>query len=228
VLCVSRHTRSCVAGWTSIAPERFLLVPDTVADVFAPGDGSGLRTASGLDGERVRLTVGRIDARERYKGHDCVIAAIPDLVAQGHDVVCAVIGYGDDRPRLEAFAQKAGIGGRVRLLGGVSPQTLPKRTAWRVCSWCRRPAKASGWPSWKRWRAAQPRGPDGAGARDALADGELGTAVSEHDLPAALARLLAMPRPDREALSLAVRARFDREPFRAQLVIAFDRLWRPA
>ena len=40
-------------------------------------------------------------------------------------------------------------------------------------------------------------GLDVAGARDALADGELGTAVSdEDDLPAAIARLLATPKPD--------------------------------
>ena len=71
-------------------------------------------------------------------------------------------------------------------------------------------------------------GLDTAGARDGLADGELGTAVAEADLPQAIARLLAMPRPDPEALSRAVRARFGRPVFRAQLAMAFDRLWQPA
>ncbi len=83
VLCVSRYTRACVVGWAAIAPERVVVVPDTVADGFTPGDGRELRAALGLDGKRVLLTVGRMDARERYKGHDRVIAAIPDLVAAG-------------------------------------------------------------------------------------------------------------------------------------------------
>jgi hypothetical protein len=38
------------------------------------------------------VTVGRMDSRERYKGHDHVIAAMPHLVATGHDVVYLVIG----------------------------------------------------------------------------------------------------------------------------------------
>src|ERR1700739_1838407 len=38
VLCVSRHTRAAVAGWAAIAPERILVVPDTVGDQFAPGE----------------------------------------------------------------------------------------------------------------------------------------------------------------------------------------------
>ena len=83
MLCVSRYTRAAVVGWAAIAPERVVVVPNTVAEGFTPGDGSALRAALGLDGKRVLLTVGRMDSRERYKGHDRVIAAIPALVAAG-------------------------------------------------------------------------------------------------------------------------------------------------
>ncbi len=83
VLCVSRHTRACVAGWAAIAPERIVVVPDTFGDKFAPGDGSGLRAALGLEGKRVLLTVGRLDPRERYKGHDRVIEAMPAVRRSG-------------------------------------------------------------------------------------------------------------------------------------------------
>jgi hypothetical protein len=37
-----------------------------------------------------------------------------------------------------------------------------------------------------------------------------------------------MPKPDPDALSRAVHARFGREPFRAQVGRAFDRLLQPA
>ena len=68
-----------------------------------------------------------------------------------------------------------------------------------------------------------------AGARDALADGALGTLVAEDDdLAAAIARCLAAPRPDPDALSRAVGNRFGAEAFRAQVAAASDRLLQPA
>ena len=45
VLCVSRHTRAAVLSWAAIAPERVLVVPNTVREAFTPGDGSTLRAA---------------------------------------------------------------------------------------------------------------------------------------------------------------------------------------
>ena len=51
--------------------------------------------------------------------------------------------------------------------------------------------------------------------------------AEEDDLPAAIARLLAEPKPDPVALSQAVRARFGREVFLAQVGMAFDRLFEP-
>jgi phosphatidyl-myo-inositol dimannoside synthase len=124
ILCVSRHTRACVAGWAAIAPERVLVLPNTIADAFAPGDGSGLRAALGLSGKHMLLTVGRIDSRERYKGHDRVIAALFEIVARGHDVAYVIIGDGDDRSRLEELARKAGVAERVYFLGAVSQECL--------------------------------------------------------------------------------------------------------
>ena len=97
VLCVSRYTRARVLSWAAIEPERVLVLPNTVGEAFTPGDGSSLRATLGLEGKRVLLTVGRMDARERYKGHDRVIEALPQLVAAGHDVIYVVLGDGDDR-----------------------------------------------------------------------------------------------------------------------------------
>ena len=56
---------------------------------------------------------------------------------------------------------------------------------------------------------------DLAGARDALADGALGIAVSEDELPRAIGNCLAAPKPDPAALSAAVHARFGRTAFAA-------------
>src|SRR4029077_10725949 len=94
---------------------------NTVREVFTPADGSA-RRAAWLEGKRVLLTVGRMDSRECYKGHDRVIAAIPDLVAKGHDICYVVVGEGDDRARIEALARDAAVSDRVRFLGA---QGLP-------------------------------------------------------------------------------------------------------
>ena len=67
-----------------------------------------------------------------------------------------------------------------------------------------------------------------AGARDALADGQLGTAVAEDELPDAIARLLAAPKPDPHALAAAARARFGRETFAAGVRAALNRLMEAA
>jgi phosphatidylinositol alpha-1,6-mannosyltransferase len=231
VLCVSRHTRAAVAGWAAIAPERVLVVPNTVADAFAPGDGSRLRAALGLDGKRVLLTVGRIASRERYKGHDRVIPALSELVAQGHDVVYVIVGEGDDRPRLEQLARATGVADRVRFLGAVGAQLLAE--TYRMADLFVMPSTGEGFGI--AYLEAMASGTPAlglavGGARDALADGELGNAIAEEDdLVAAIDRLLAAPKPDPEVLSRAVRARFGRAAFRAQLGMAFVRLFeRPA
>jgi phosphatidylinositol alpha-1,6-mannosyltransferase len=229
VLCVSRHTRACVAGWAAIAPERLVVVPNTVGNGFAPGNCSALRRALGIVDKCVLLTVARMDPRERGKGHDRVIAAIPGLVLDGYDIVYLIVGEGDDRLRLEALARDAGIAERVRFLGAIPPQHLPE--VYRVAGLFVMPsiqegfgiafleAMASGTPA---------LGLGVAGARDALADGELGTVVSEQDdLRAAIGRLLMGQRPDPETLSEAVHARFGRATFRAQVGMAFDRLLQP-
>ena len=225
ILCVSRHTRASVVRWAAIAPERIMIVPNTVAPLFAPGDGSALRTALALDGKRVLLTVGRMDSRERYKGHDRVIAAIPGLAQRGHDLVYLIIGEGDDRVRLEQFARVAGVANRVRFLGAVSPEYLAE--AYRLADLFVMPSTGEGFgiAFLEAMASGTPAiGLDAAGARDALADGELGNLVQEAGLPAALDRALGPPWPDPQALAAQVRARFGGAAFAANVGRVVDRL----
>ena len=133
MLSVSRHTRAAVLAWADMPPERVVVVPNTVGDRFTPGDGSALRAAWGLAGNRVLLTVGRLDARERYKGHDRVIAAMPELVARGHDIAYVVIGDGDDRSRLTEVARAA----------SGSPSACVSSASWRR----KRSSRPTGWPT---------------------------------------------------------------------------------
>jgi phosphatidylinositol alpha-1,6-mannosyltransferase len=214
VLCVSRHTRAAVLNWATIAPERVLVVPNTVGEAFTPGESWSLRAALGLEGKRVLLTIGRMDSRERYKGHDRVIAAIPELIAEGHDVDYVVMGDGDDSARLEMLAHEAGVSERVHFLGAVGPQGIVE--AYRMADLFVMPSSGEGFgiAFLEAMASGTPAlGLAMGGARDALADGELGMAVTEPELLPALARVLERPKPDGQALAAAVRARFGRERF---------------
>jgi phosphatidylinositol alpha-1,6-mannosyltransferase len=209
LLSVSRHTRGAILAWAAIAPERVLVVPNTVREMFTPADASKQRSALGLDGKRVLLTVGRMVATERYKGHDRVMAAIPELVKQGHDIGYLIVGDGDDRPRLEAIAAELGVENRVKFLGAVDPETLLE--IYRSADLFVMPSTGEGFgiAFLEAMASGTPAlGLDVAGARDALGESELGTAVSENDLVSAIGCLLAEARPDPGALAAAVRARF--------------------
>jgi len=225
VLCVSRHTRAAVLSWAAIAPERVLIVPDTVREAFTPGDGSTQRVALALEGKRVLLTVGRMDPHERYKGHDRVIATISNLVAKGHNICYLVVGDGADRIRLEAIARDAGVSERVRFLGHVGLQTLVE--IYRVADLFVMPSTGEGFgvTFLEAMASGTPAlGLGVGGAKDALADGELGTTSSEAEFSATIARLLDEPEPDSGALAVAVRARFGRERFAANTRVALNRL----
>lgn len=226
VLSVSRHTRAAVLAWADLAPERVVVVPNTVGDRFAPGDGAALRTAWGLAGKRVLLTVGRLDPGERYKGQDQVIEAIPKLVARGHDVAYVVIGEGDDRTRLTAIATRLGVADRVRFAGFATPETLVE--AYRMADLFVMPSTGEGFgiAFLEAMACGTPAlGLASGGACDALGDGELGTALGrDDDLAAAIDRLLAEPPPDPWMLADRTRARFGRHAFAARLRLALERV----
>jgi phosphatidyl-myo-inositol dimannoside synthase len=225
VLCVSRFTRARVLNWAAIAPERVLVLPNTVADAFTPGDGSALRKAWGLEGKRILLTVGRMDARERYKGHDRVIAALPRLVAEGHDIAYVILGEGDDRGRLAALAHTAGVGDRIRFIGAAGRETLVD--AYRMADLFVMPSTGEGFgiAFLEAMASGTPAlGLAAGGALDALADGKLGIAVTEPDLSDAISRALLAPKPEPLVLAREARRRFGQEPFAARARAAFNRL----
>jgi phosphatidylinositol alpha-1,6-mannosyltransferase len=225
VLCVSRFTRGRLLSWAAIAPERVLVLPNTVADAFTPGDGSSLRKAWGLEGKRVLLTVGRMDARERYKGHDRVIAALPQLVAEGHDVAYLILGEGDDRERLGTLSRTAGVGDRVHFMGAVGRETLVQ--AYQLADVFVMPSTGEGFgiAFLEAMASGTPAlGLAAGGALDALADGKLGIAVNEADFPGAISRALLAAKPDPLVLAREARRRFGQEPFLAYARVAFDRL----
>jgi glycosyltransferase involved in cell wall biosynthesis len=101
------------------------VLPNTVAATLAPRTPrSDLIARHGLAGRRVILTVGRLSASERYKGHDRLIAALPSIVAKLPDTAYLIVGSGDDQPRLERLARDEGVADRVVFAGQVPEAEL--------------------------------------------------------------------------------------------------------
>src|SRR5205814_8121487 len=74
--------------------------------------------------KRVVLTVGRMAASERYKGHEVVLRALHSVVAKIPDLTYVVVGDGDDRPRLDKLVGESELRAHVVFSGVVSDSEL--------------------------------------------------------------------------------------------------------
>lgn len=87
----------------------------------------------------VVLTVGRLAAAERYKGHDIMLEAWPAVLRRVPGAEYWIVGDGDDRRRLESRAQEVGVAGSVRFTGALSGDRLSE--AYERCSIFAMPAR---------------------------------------------------------------------------------------
>ncbi len=118
-LSVSDFTKRRFLAWSGVAAERGLVVPNAVdLAAFTPGPKDpALLARWGLAGRTVLMGLGRLDARERYKGFDEVMEAMPRLLPRHPDLAYLIAGDGSDRPRLEAKARSLGLADRVVFTG---------------------------------------------------------------------------------------------------------------
>lgn len=117
-----------VSGYT--ARRAAALLPDTkrrLSVIHPAVDTARFRPSpvTNFDFPKVVLTVARLSAGERYKGHELVILALPTVrEALGESIEYWVVGTGDDRPRLESLASRCGVSDSVRFLGRVDDNQL--------------------------------------------------------------------------------------------------------
>ena len=121
IVSISDHTRQRFLGWAGAQTGNVHLLPNAIhAEPYGigPKDPSLLRRY-GLDGRTLLLTLGRLDAAERYKGIDEMLEIIPGLAAEIPTLAYLVVGDGDDRPRLQHKARVLGIADRVVFAGRI-------------------------------------------------------------------------------------------------------------
>jgi glycosyltransferase involved in cell wall biosynthesis len=161
------------------------VVPDCI-DLAAYGPGpkqDDLLARYGLEDRTVMLTLGRLASGEQYKGHDEVMEVLPDLVDEVPDLSYLICGDGDDRPRLEAKAERLGIGDRVVFAGYVPEDE--KADHYRLADAFVMPGRGEGFGIvyLEALACGVPVVASEADAsREAVRDGELGTVVDPDDL----------------------------------------------
>lgn len=218
VLTVSRDTRARTLDQIRIAPERVVVVNNTVGEAFQPGDRGAARERFGLTDELAVLTVARLDTRQGYKGHDRIIPLVAQQRAGGRNVVYLIAGDGPDRPRLEQCARDHGIAAHVRFLGKVPGEALTD--LYRAADLFALPSTGEGFgiAFLEAMACGTPAiGLAVGGAPDALVEGELGMCVSEAEFPQAFVHALSVCRQRDPALPAKVRARFGFDAFADQI-----------
>jgi glycosyltransferase involved in cell wall biosynthesis len=116
---VSHFTKQRFLEWAPLNEEQGHVIPDCVdLPKFVPGPKPvHLAERYGVTGRRVILTLGRLEASERYKGVDEVLTVMPSLVRDIPGLVYVIAGDGNDRHRLEAKVKQFGVAEHVVFAG---------------------------------------------------------------------------------------------------------------
>lgn len=180
VTAVSRHTRRLFLQWAACEPHHVKVLPNTVGAEFSPGPvPAALQSRYATQGQCVLLTVSRLAAAERYKGHDRVMQALCTLQATHPELLYLIAGEGDDKQRLQALAQQLGLEAQVRFIGYVADADLPD--LYRLADVFVMPSTGEGFGI-VFLQAALCGTPviaaDADGSRDPLRDGAVGALVS--------------------------------------------------
>jgi phosphatidylinositol alpha-1,6-mannosyltransferase len=119
VISISEITKQKFLQWSHLTKTKYFLLPNAVTqkDYGVGAKPQKLVEQYGLGGKTVLMTLGRLAAKERYKGFDEVMELLPALSEQVPNIAYLIVGDGDDRPRLAAKAQSLGVRDRVIFTG---------------------------------------------------------------------------------------------------------------
>jgi glycosyltransferase involved in cell wall biosynthesis len=224
ILCVSRFTRMKAARLLKLPDDRFSLFPNHVEPpAHQVPDQSKARKLLGLPGfGPVLLTVSRLSAAERYKGHRQIFNILPRLIGEFPDLQYLIVGNGDDKKALDDEAARLNIRNCVHFAGALEQEKL---------EWAYSACDAFAMPSWGEgfgivFLEALVRGKpvlagNKDGSQDALMDGKLGILVDPQDpesLYAGMQRLLlACPDSNASFLKKEVLTHFGRQALQERI-----------
>jgi phosphatidyl-myo-inositol dimannoside synthase len=125
VLAPSKDTANRAAE-QQVRRERIHILPWALDPEFEaiPANAPQRKLPQGYPEGRVILTVGRWLAKERYKGVDTLITALPRLLTRWPELQLLAVGDGDDRAWLEDLSEQNGVNRHMHFLSGVSSEEL--------------------------------------------------------------------------------------------------------
>jgi len=125
VIVTSAFSREQIVKLHRIDEARISWLPCTLDETLLSAELSNTGPCARIsDAQRVVLTVGRMAAVERYKGHDECLRALPSVVAMIPNLTYVIVGGGDDRSRLERLSQDLGVAGNVVFTGEITDSEL--------------------------------------------------------------------------------------------------------
>jgi glycosyltransferase involved in cell wall biosynthesis len=181
---VSQCTKDRFLEWAPFQAEQGRVVPDCIdLGAYSPGPKrDDLLDRYGLHDRTILLTLGRLDSKEQYKGHDEILEVLPMLAEEVPDVAYLVCGDGDDRSRLEAKVEHLGVEDRTVFAGYVPEHE--KEDHYRLANAFVMPGRGEGFGIvyLEALACGVPVVASSADAsREAVRDGELGTIVDPDD-----------------------------------------------
>jgi phosphatidylinositol alpha-1,6-mannosyltransferase len=117
IASISQHT----SYRFKYANSRFRTTPISICH---PGVAAVSAAAPHFGESPIALIVARMSAAERYKGHDALLDVWPNVLTRHPEAVLAIVGDGDDRPRLEEKAKELGIQSAVTFAGRIGDSAL--------------------------------------------------------------------------------------------------------
>jgi glycosyltransferase involved in cell wall biosynthesis len=154
-------------------------------DIVSPGLDLAAYDASHALPKSDRPLLVYVGMIKRYKGIDTPIRAFARVHAEIPDARLVLVGKGNDRPRLEALAERLGLGDAVHFTGFVSDE---EKTRWlRQAHAVVYPSLKEGWgiPAMEAAACSTPVLASNAdGLRDAVRDGVTGFLIPHTDVDA--------------------------------------------
>jgi len=122
-VAITRFTLEATIARHGLDGHSELILPPTLPKGRPPWPEADCATSK-LPARPIVLTVGRMAASERYKGHDIMLEAWPAVLRRVPDAEYWIVGSGDDRQRLESLARELSIADSVHFAGSVSQNEL--------------------------------------------------------------------------------------------------------
>jgi glycosyltransferase involved in cell wall biosynthesis len=215
-IAVSSVTQRRFSTWSGLGYERAFVLPNSIDfEVFRPGSRSeDLVRKYALQDKVLIMTLGRLVSGERYKGFDEVMEVLRDAALEVPGLTYMIAGDGDDRPRLEAKAERLGIRDRVVFTGRV-PEAR-KRDYYNLADAFVMPSRGEGFGIvfLEAMACGVPVvGSTADGSREALRDGALGRLVDPDEAVAirqAIVAAVREPKRIRPGLEYFAYANFER------------------